>query len=407
MLKQISKILSGSAIGQLIGFILIPILTHLYSPKVFGEYQVAFSAAVFIAIVLTYKLEIAIPTIEANQVVSHIKNILKVLSINLVILALLCFALLNLTSWLPESLNSTHLFVFTFAIGVLIAVNNIGRFYLIEKQKFGTISATLFLQSGGRSGFQWLLSFLPNLGLLIGDIIARLAMVILLLKEYFYNKNEDSKNKSLSLASTMKKHWRYPVWVLPSVLMNSSMGLLLLPVVAIKFGIAEAGILAVAYRILTAPNSLIGAALSDVIFARFSEMKKQGQYKAIKILYLKTSAVLFVLSISGFSLLYVLSQYAHLVLSEEYLAASGYMQIMVIWFACQFIISPLSRIIFVYDKQVYKLIFDVAVFMALLWVSYWQSYPGLPQMLSELTIVMSLLYLIYYMAVTFMVVRQE
>ena len=274
----------------------------MFDPVVFGEYQVAFSIAMFIAILLSLKLEIAAPTVADDQVQGFVKSVISIIAMNTLVMALVLMALVMWTDWLPEALDKPQVLGFTIAISALIALNNTARFLLIEKQAFGTISTTLFMQSGGRSFFQWCSQVFSNIGLLVGDLIARCVMLGLVLT----SKKVDGQallRAPASVLQVLKTQWRYPVWVVPSTLLNNSMALLLIPVISQQFGLVEAGIVAVAYRLITAPNSLIGAAFSDVLFARFSQQIKQNKLKALQRDFAKFSLLFIVLSAFGFAII--------------------------------------------------------------------------------------------------------
>lgn len=405
MLQQLSKLLSGSALGQLIAFLFIPLLTHLYEPEVFGEYQVAFSVALFIAILLSWKLEIPIPTIDESKISTHIKNVASLVSINSIVLFIALYLITTHTSLLPEALDNSSLLMFTLVMAILMAFNNLARFYLIEKQKFGTISMTLFCQSGGRSVLQWLLQAMSNLGLLIGDVLARVTMLAMSVRVM---RKEPQQNKdSTNLKQTLSEHWRYPVWVMPSTLLNSSMAIMLLPLIAYKFGAVEAGIVAVAYRLITAPNSVIGAALSDVLFARFSKLAKAQQLKQLKLEFVKISMGLAGISVAGFSIIYFLSDYLGLVVAAEYVLASEYMIALIPWFAAQFMVTPLSRIVFIFNKQLVKLIIDVLIFANLVALVWFTQEQPVVQFLSDISMNMALIYGAYLAVLYFILFNQK
>ena len=182
MLKQLSKLLSGSAIGQLLAFIIIPYLTHVYSPESLGEYQVVLSASMLFSILLTLKLEIAIPTLNTVEIDLHTRNTVKVLFINVVVMSSIILMIANFTELLPTSLNKAYLIISFVIIATLMAASNIFRFYLIEQERFGIISMTLFVHSGGRGILQGLLNSFSSFGLMLGDILSKMIMIIFSLK---------------------------------------------------------------------------------------------------------------------------------------------------------------------------------------------------------------------------------
>lgn len=400
MLKQLTKLLSGSALGQLIAFLFIPILTHLFEPDVFGEYQVAFSMALFLAILFSWKLEIALPTLNSDQIYGHMKSVAKLIIINAIILSGILTLIITQTTLLSIQTSAPIFITFTILIAVCMAFNSLFRFYLIEKQKFGTISLVLFCQSGGRSAAQWLMQLLPKMGLLIGDLLARTTMLLIAISVFV---KQDKVKTDSSVKQTIASQWRYPVWVMPSTLLNSSMAILLIPLIAYKFGAFEAGVVAVAYRLITAPNSLIGAAIADVLFARFTGFAKKMQFKTLRAEFVKASMLLVLLSLSGFGLLYLLADYLTLLLAANYQSAPLYLITLIPWFAAQFMVAPLSRVIFIYNKQALKFIIDLMIFANLLLLIFLFDGVDILSFLQSVSLNMALIYLAYLALVYFIV----
>lgn len=400
MLANITKLLSASAIGQLIAFLFIPLLTHVFEPEVFGQYQVAFSIALFMAILLTWKLEVALPTLSQSETKNHVLNVSKLILANALLLAFVLALVLTQSTELFEYVVEPTTAVFSLLIALAMAFNNLFRFYLIEKKKFGVISLLLFCQSGGRTVLQWLLQFLPNLGLMLGDLFARLVMLAVSLSLFI---KEQKDGQGIALKRTILKLWRYPVWVMPSTLLNSSMAILLIPLIAFKFGAVEAGVVAVAYRLITAPNSLIGAAIADVLFARLTELSKNGHYTKLRTEFIKVSIALLILSIAGFGVLYFLSDYLDFLLANEYGDASRYLIVLIPWFAAQFMVTPLTRVIFIFDKQAVKFIIDLLIFANLLVLMFVFDGTDIFEFLYLVSVNMAAIYLAYLVLIYFVV----
>src|SRR5664280_2838329 len=60
LLKNTSILISGTALAQLIPILLQPILRRYYTPDIFGAYSVYFSIVGILAIVSSFKYELAI-----------------------------------------------------------------------------------------------------------------------------------------------------------------------------------------------------------------------------------------------------------------------------------------------------------------------------------------------------------
>jgi O-antigen/teichoic acid export membrane protein len=429
MFSQLTSLLTGSAAGQVLGFFFIAALTYAYQPAALGEYQLCFSAAVFLSIVLTLKLEIAIPTLPSGDVLPHILAIFWLITGQTALLLVLT----GLADWFDifdalglQIFESGTAILLTFAIAILLALNGVARFVLIQQKAFNSIALTLFIQSGGRGAFQYALQIMQQFGLLLGDIVARSLMLLIAyfgFRKIQYNDNlkvnfvasefqpiergSVTNDTKRSLRSTLAPHWRYPVWVVPSTILNNAMGLLLIPLIAFKYGLEEAGIAAVSYRVLTAPNSLLGAALADILFSRFSDYAKNADFEKILHEFLLASVGLVSISAIGFGSLYIMADYLPFVLDTSYEKVGVYVQLLLPWFAVQLVASPLSRVIFVFDKQAYKLVFDIASVSTLLVFTFFIDEQSILGFLTDLANVMATLYFLYYIGLAMIVLLQR
>ena len=104
------------------------------------------------------------------------------------------------------------------------------------------------------------------------------------------------------------------------------------------------------FRMLRLPIMIIGASMSQVFFNRISEYKKQ----AIQIypLFKKLLISLILLSIAPFSIIYFFGgEIFSFVFGDEWYLSGKLSEIMAPWLMLNFILSPLSTIPLVFNKQ--------------------------------------------------------
>jgi O-antigen/teichoic acid export membrane protein len=411
VLKQIGSLLSGSALGQLVGFGFMLALTHVYSPKLLGEYQTALSASMFLGTIFSLKLELPLPTLARTLVRPHVIAVARLILFQTVFYTILAAFLIEFflpQTEGPESISAMTIYL-AVIIGMLIAFNNLLRFFLISHKDFSALAVILFVQGGGRGFFQFVIQSLQSFGLFAGDIIARTLTLFMGAQWLRKRSGRDAAIERIDQGDQIddwvkigwvglfRSHWRYPVWVVPSTVLNSSMEWLLIPVIATRFGFVEAGIVAVGYRILIAPNSLLGAAVADVLFARFSDLYRDNKVARLRKEFFLATGTLLSISLITFGGVGYFASFITKAIDASYIDADIYIKVLIPWFACQLVVSPLSRLIFVYEKQVYKFIFDFLVFLTLLVFSLTMKELPINDFLLYLASVMGFLYLFYYL----------
>ena len=142
MLKNISKLASGSAISQLILVSSYPVITRIYSPQEFGQFTLLVTVVLFIAIASTLRLEFALP-IELNVKLKSIlfNMALKVLIIYIFILFILLF--LTYLFNINIELNAFYLLISVFFVSFIRILN----YNCISNAEFSIISKSLIIVS--------------------------------------------------------------------------------------------------------------------------------------------------------------------------------------------------------------------------------------------------------------------
>lgn len=118
---------------------------------------------------------------------------------------------------------------------------------------------------------------------------------------------------------------------------------------------ASIGFFTLAMRVIAVPADLIARSISDVFRQRAAEVfLKQGECRDIFVRTLKKLALLaFPFTILGF---FVVEDAFRLIFGDEWATAGHYARIMLPFFFLQFIVSPLSIMIVIAEKQRYDLI---------------------------------------------------
>jgi len=167
----------------------------------------------------------------------------------------------------------------------------------------------------------------------------------------------------------LRRQRRFPLLALPADSVNTAAAQLPLLIVAHRFGIETAGLLALTLRIVGAPIGLLGASVLDVFRRRSAESYlSRGECRAE---YLETLRMLSIGAAVVAVALVLFAEPAFSFAFGETWRSSGSMAAWLMpMFALRFVASPLSYMFYVAGKQHLDLIWQVTL-LATTFASLW------------------------------------
>lgn len=368
MSKFISNVItlfSATLLGQILGVIISPVLSRLYSPADFGVYQLVFSMVSLIAIVacLSYDSAINLPKKDEDAA-----NIVVLCVCLIIVTACVSAAILSIFSGTVENvLNapglSTYLFLIPFAV-IASSIACVLVSWLSRREQFGTIAqANLSSSITGKAASVGLGLLSPSpFGLIFGPIINDSTIVVVSLKKTtsdFSLFQRVSFEKIRELAIRYKEFPQYSTGsALTSVAAAQSIPFML----AISFSPIVVGFYAMTYVIITLPLKLIGNSLSSVFYQKASAEKNRTG----SIVHVAKSVHTRLISIGIFVCLILMiigPELFTFILGAQWITAGVYAQILAPWMFVVFISTPLSSIFNVFEKQGASLGFSVLLLL--------------------------------------------
>ncbi|MGE4287720.1 MAG: lipopolysaccharide biosynthesis protein [Salinivirgaceae bacterium] len=366
IVKNLSILVSGTVLAQIIviGFQLI--LRRLYSPEDFGAFAVYMSVLGIVATIASFRYEQAILLPESNQKAFSV----LMLSLLLAIFTFLVFQLFVLFfhSWMGTQLKLETSYQFwlyflplsIFAFSLSQALN----FFLIRVKLFGLSASNKGLRRIFEGGLQSVFGvFAKAFGLFAGDFLGQSVVVVRSLarlklrKQYTFNKAE--------IAQVSRQYRDFPLKNgLPSLLNALS---LMLPVLIInsKFSGEITGYFDLARMVLIIPLSLVTASLSQVLLQHFTEKrnakKRIGSETLKTFLVLVTVALIFGLVIQFFG-----APLFQWVFGVGWQASGQFASILVWAFALKFVVSPFNIVFTAFEKIGWLSIWQVVYFLLII-----------------------------------------
>lgn len=343
-LRNITVLVSGTIVAQLLPVAIQPIIRRLFLPEEFGSFSVYFSIYSIFSIIasLRYELAIILPkkdedsinlfwlTIFINLFFSFFFLIILVLA-NKIIVDFLKFPV-SYSKWLYFIPLSVFFFNFYQSINYL----------LIRKKAYKAQSVNKITRRFTEGTMQILFGIIKNpFGLIAGDVFGHLANVlsgIYQLKKINFAFRRISLIKIKQIAS---EYIEFPKYNFIPALFNTLSLSLPTIIISLYYTKEIVGYFDLTRQILLVPSAFISLSISQVLFQRITEKKNEGLSVKQEIL-----SILFILSFLAILFIIIIQLFGGLIFSlyagESYRISGHYAKYIVFNFSMQFIVSPLG-----------------------------------------------------------------
>lgn len=349
--RSVMTLVSGTVLAQLLSYLVSPIISRLYTPEDMSYLSLFSRIIAFMAVFGTLRYEQALPLPKRDE---HAFSILKFsfkLTSVVFLLSLIVVVILQLTD---SFFLKDNFFIYSIPIGILlISFFHQGLSWAIRLKRYKSISSSKVVQTSVNSfsslGFG-VLNF-GYKGLILGYLLGVFFANMFYLKPIvcFNKKMSEFKLKGREKL-ILRKYNDLPKYNLPHVLLDLSRDLFVAFYILITFEKEVLGLYEFSYRMLRLPISLIGVSISQVFVKKAADLlnEKKSIYKLTR----RTVLTLFSLSIIPFSiLLFYGNPIFSFVFGSNWKIAGTYSQIMAVWLMMNFIISPISQIPILLNKQ--------------------------------------------------------
>ena len=336
-LRNVITLSAGMGLASFISFCFLFILTRLFTPEEFGKWDVFMRIIQLVAILFTLRLEMTI-VLPKDQ-----KEATKVSLLSLVILSLLSFLSLIIFFLFHDYLNSLIGNPFDSWWLILIPIGGffLGFYNILLNwnsrfENYKKISKSNVIHSFVSSPLSAALYFLGALGLILGQIFARVIAVYFLIHNFFSEIKKIKFSEFLnSYKNLIKKYKSFPLFEIPQSLLQRFSNDIIFYFTAFAFGGATVGILSVSEKILAKPLNIISESFKVAFYQRLTIEKNKTTF------FLKSVLGMFFFGVFAVCLIYFIpvDAFKFLLGDNDWIKVGLYIKI----------ISPLvlSRFIFV------------------------------------------------------------
>jgi len=357
--KNVLLIAGGSAVGQLLAVVVSPVLTRLFTPEQFGVLAIYIASIMLLSGIATLRYELAIPLPRKDVVATCLLKIAlgsSVIVSFFVGVVLLIWGRDILAFFGLDSLIPYRAFL---PLGVfLLASYQSFSYWAIRKGHYRVLAKTKLIQSVGNVTAQLasgLLSF-GALGLLLGDLLGRSLGILQLAKtapEHFIKLNIPL------LINAAIRYKKFPLFSTISGFVNR-LGLQLPQFfLASMYGPGVAGWYLLVQRIMGAPVNLIGQAVSQVFLNKIADIRREQPGNAYKFYMKMIKRMFFLGALPILCVGIILGWGFEWIFGERWEEAGRMMQVLSPMYAVQWVFSPTSQVLMVFEKQEVQLIWDM------------------------------------------------
>jgi len=351
----------GTIITQALGVLIAPILTRLYTPADFG-YLSVFNAFLLMWVTISslrYDFAIHAPKFSRDAAILVCLCLFVV-----VIMSFVSYFIAEVSIYFGVLGNVSgrgHFFAFLVAFGVLFC----GAFQVFTQwnartKHFGLIARAKIAQGLSMLALQVALHPLGWPVLVVGHMLGQGVGGLSLVKT-FWTAGEWKGVTARDLFRSARTYWKYPILDSGAALLNVA-SLQLPPLLfAGMYGPKVAGLYFLGHRVMMVPVSVISASISGVTLSHASDAFREGRLKE---LVWNTFRVLAGIALPLFALMFlVVPPYTGIVFGGAWQEVGYYMRAMSPWIALVFIVSPLSVVPTVLQKQHIFLVFNGLIFI--------------------------------------------
>ncbi|HNT79208.1 MAG TPA: oligosaccharide flippase family protein [Bacteroidia bacterium] len=344
--KNVLTVFSGSLIAQVVTFVSYPIITRLFLPAEFSDWALFIAATAIVTVVVSARFEQAImlPTDdkESEELISVSFTIAFINSlITLLVFGLIYFVFLQ---------NQYPTLFWLIPLSVLLGgVNQLVLVWNTRKKKFASNSMNRVAIAGVTALVSIYLGYkiAGPMGLFIGTIAGQVCGLFVFLVRGFQIRHLKLRIPRKVILNRYKK---FATFNTPHALLDSFIDNGLILFIGVLFSEQYVAFYAFAMRILKAPVNMIGSALYQNFFQKYSEFTHQKR-AILPSLKIYTKSMLLIGIPITLTFIFISPWLFNLIFGEKWSEAGIVSQYLAPWLLLNFIASPISCLIIIFQEQ--------------------------------------------------------
>ncbi|MFI8575862.1 lipopolysaccharide biosynthesis protein [Rossellomorea aquimaris] len=353
--RNVSILVSGTALSLIVIVLTTPLLTRLYTPEEFGGYSIYVSILYTTSVMASLLYESAIPLPKDEDDAVNLLSLSLIIVLGMSVLILIGVWLFHQS--IASIVNIPHLGEYLwllplslFGFGVFQVLNT----WLIRREAYPFMAKGKVFMNMSQVFSQislGLLQFGP-VGLVAGEVMGRIVGSSTVLRLSFSSIRERFNKITLRKMGVLANRYKYfPLISSWSSILSVASGHLPVFFIAASFGSKAAGLYMLGQRVLSIPDALIGFSVKQVYFASATKQIRSTTTPLNSLFWQmvwKLSAVSCL--IICFIVLVAPWTFGH-VFGEDWIESGMYIQVMAILFFFQMVVGPITANFYVFEAQ--------------------------------------------------------
>ncbi len=361
--RNVFTLTSGTAIAQAIPVLLSPVLSRLYSPDDFGILALFMSVGAVLSVIATGRYELAIMIPENKKDAYNVLAIALAISFITSLLSLILVLLLHRPA--IDFFEEPDIGPWLYLIPVVVLFSGIYQsfnYWSTRQKTFKLNAISRVSQTSSNTATSLALGFAKAgpAGLIAGYIIGQVFAGFILMISFFKNTREFISQVTLAdMKANARKYRSFLRINTPHAFIDSLQDNGIVYVIMYFFSKMILGSYSFAYRLLKLPVGLIGGSIYQVFYQKASEAETKGEN--IRPMILKIYKRLFILGLPFFLVLFLFTPSIFgFVFGEDYRMSGEIARVLIPWIFINFIVSPVSCVALIKNKQKQAMYFTFA-----------------------------------------------
>ena len=352
--KNLTTLVVGSAIAQVLSLIAYPIITRIYQPEQFGIFSLITTSIGIISLLASGRFEVAIvlPTnkTESRKLLQLALKTLTIFSISVTTILGIVYSW-NYFFYQKIEIDISFL-ILGFGIFILGFLQALG-YWFNKSASYKILSNARIINSASTTFFTIFfgLIFKNSWGLLLGYFTGNILQLL-----FYFNRDkliikvfQKSFRKDLSILLIAKRYINFPLVNLPQAFLNAIQFNILIYLIDFCFSKNDVGNVSLALRIMLLPVNLIGASLAQLIYKEAVDSYNNGlPLYQLTNSYIKKSFLIYLPVFICFLLSPFLFQ---IIFGSKWESAGNYTVLLAVWFFADFIKAPIAQLVLIMNKQ--------------------------------------------------------
>lgn len=351
-------VLTGSVFGQGLAFALLPVVTRIYQVDVIGRAAPTLAILSTLSLLAMMQYDQAIIVCDDEDLPALTQLALLIIGIWLTVITIVIyfarFVVPEQAGLLDTYGINVYLLLLFLSYPLFLLLLNLH----LRENNLVKVSIGRFLYYGGTPLFQILFGLLfsrsQSMFLVAQATAAAIATLYFLPSKRFITWMMETSHFSTAAINNMKRvAWKYsdfPKYQAGAQSINNFSNQAPIFILRAAFSEKWAGWYYIAYRMLAAPTALLSQAIGQVFYRDSAERERDGSFQA-KTLERIVTGLIKVSLLPGVALGLVIPYIVEFVLGSSWRPAGTMIQILLISFIVSFVISPISLMLNVKNRQ--------------------------------------------------------